>query len=131
MTIGGDKQYTSDIIFIMLTSPDYNVDNNIVGYLFGADIMKNDPKEYEESIKTIVDEFELRNNLQKMEIISNETNNYISAIPSLKGNLQSNNYCKCVGFWRTYFYSEVEKSIAHIHTNSNRKVNGGDYVKLL
>ena len=63
MTIGGDKQYTSDIIFIMLTSPDYNVDNNIVGYLFGADMMKNDPKGYEESIKTIVDEFELRNNL--------------------------------------------------------------------
>lgn len=63
VTIGGDKQYTSDIFFIMLTSPDYNVDNNVVGYLFGADIMKNDPKGHEVSIKAIVDEFELRNNL--------------------------------------------------------------------
>ena len=63
VTIGGDKQYTSDIIFIILTDPDYNVDNNVVGYLFGADIMKNDPEGYEESIAEIVNEFEQRNNL--------------------------------------------------------------------
>ena len=63
VTIGGDKQYTSDIIFIMLTNPDYNVDNNVVGFLFGADIMKANPEGYEKSIKMIVDEFELRNNL--------------------------------------------------------------------
>lgn len=63
VTIGGDKQYTSDIIFIMLTDPAYNVDNNVVGYLFGADIMKTNPEGYEESIKEITDEFEQRNNL--------------------------------------------------------------------
>lgn len=63
VTIGGNEQYTSDIIFIMLTNPDYNVDNNVVGFLFGADIMKTDPEGYEESIKEIVDEFEQRNNL--------------------------------------------------------------------
>lgn len=63
ITIGGDKRYTSDIFFIMLTNPDYNVDNNVVGYLFGADKIKNNPKEYKESIETIVSEFEQRNNL--------------------------------------------------------------------
>lgn len=63
ITIGGDKRYTSDIIFIMLTDPDYNVDNNVVGFLFGADAMKTNPEGYEESIKEIVDEFEGRNNL--------------------------------------------------------------------
>lgn len=63
VAIGEDKQYTSDIIFIMLTDPAYNVDNNVVGYLFGAGIMKNNPEEYEESIAEIVNEFEQRNNL--------------------------------------------------------------------
>lgn len=63
VTIGGNKQYTSDIIFIMLTSPDYNVDNNIVGYLFGASVVEEKLKDYEESIKLIVKEFEERNDL--------------------------------------------------------------------
>lgn len=63
ITIGGDKRYTSDIFFIMLTNPDYNVDNNVIGYLFGANMIKNNLKDYEESIETIVNEFEQRNNL--------------------------------------------------------------------
>ena len=63
MSIAGDKQYTSDIIFIMLTSPDYNVDDNVVGYLFGASMIVESEKKYEDSIKVMVDEFETRNNL--------------------------------------------------------------------
>lgn len=61
VSIGSKEMYTSDIIFIMLTNPNYNVDNNIVGYLFGVDAMKNNLKEYEESIKKMVTEFEKRN----------------------------------------------------------------------
>ncbi len=59
--IGGKEKNTSDIIFIMLTNPDYNVDNNIVGYLFGAGMIESNLKGYEESIKKMVTEFEEKN----------------------------------------------------------------------
>lgn len=62
VTIGGDRQYTSDIIFVMLMDPNYNVDNNVVGYLFGASLLPNS-KNYEESIGLMVNEFEERNGL--------------------------------------------------------------------
>ena len=61
MSIGSEQKYTSDIIFIMLNNAEYNVDNNVVGYLFGADIFLEDSRYYEESIKEMVDEFENRN----------------------------------------------------------------------
>ena len=61
MSIGAERKYTSDIIFIMLNNEEYNVDNNVVGYLFGADIFFEDSRYYEESIKEMVDEFEKRN----------------------------------------------------------------------
>ena len=61
MSIGSERKYTSDIIFIMLNNAEYNVDNNVVGYLFGADIFLEEQKYYEESIKEMVDEFEKRN----------------------------------------------------------------------
>ncbi len=64
VSIGADKLYTSDIVFIMLLNCDYNVDNNVVGYLFGSSSMfdsEADAKSYEESIRNIVDEFEKRN----------------------------------------------------------------------
>ena len=61
MSIGSERKYTSDIIFIMLNNAEYNVDNNVVGYLFGADIFLEDSRYYEESIKEMVDEFEKRN----------------------------------------------------------------------
>lgn len=64
VSIGADKQYTSDIMFIMLLNCDYNVDNNVVGWLFGSSSMfdsEANVKSYEESIRSIVDEFERRN----------------------------------------------------------------------
>ena len=61
MSIGANERYTSDIIFIILNNAEYNVDNNVVGYLFGADIFLEDSRYYEESIKEMVDEFEKRN----------------------------------------------------------------------
>lgn len=66
--IGGKEKNTSDIIFIMLTDPDHNVDNNIVGYLFGASMIESDPKGYEEFIKEMVINFERRNFNNKKEI---------------------------------------------------------------
>ena len=61
MSIGAEKQYTSDIIFIFLYDADYNVKDNFVGYLFGAGTMQNDIKGYEETIGKIVDEYEEKN----------------------------------------------------------------------
>lgn len=64
VSIGADKQYTSDIVFIMLLDCDYNVDNNVAGWLFGSSSMfdsEADAKSYEESIRNIVNEFEKRN----------------------------------------------------------------------
>ena len=61
MSIGSERKYTSDIIFIMLNNAEYNVDNNVVGYLFGVDIFLEDSRYYEESIKEMVGEFEKRN----------------------------------------------------------------------
>ena len=49
------------MITIVLISKAYNVDNNVVGYLFGADIFLEDSRYYEESINEMVDEFEKRN----------------------------------------------------------------------
>ena len=57
-TIGRKERYTSDIIFITLMNADYDIDEIIVGYLYGAHAFANNPKEYQESIKEIVEEFE-------------------------------------------------------------------------
>lgn len=64
VSIGADKQYTSDVVFITLFNCNYNVDNNVVGWLFGSSTMfdsEANVKSYEESINEIVSEFEKRN----------------------------------------------------------------------
>lgn len=61
ISIGTERKYTSDIIFIMLNNAEYNVENPVVGYLFGADLLEKDLMSYDESIKELVDEFEKRN----------------------------------------------------------------------
>ena len=35
MTAGAEQRYTSDIIFIFLQNPDFDLDNYCVGYIFG------------------------------------------------------------------------------------------------
>jgi hypothetical protein len=59
--LGTNRRITSDTIFIVLDNPDYDVDEMIVGYLFGARIFENNLSDYEESIIKMVDEFEERN----------------------------------------------------------------------
>ena len=61
LTFGQKQRYTSDIIFVLLGSPDYNAEDNFVGYLYGAMFFENDLEEYEKSIGRMVDEFEEKN----------------------------------------------------------------------
>ena len=63
MSIGAEKRYTSDIIFIMLIDANYNVDTNCVGYLYGATIIDKNIDIYQESIRELVTEYEKRNNI--------------------------------------------------------------------
>ena len=61
MSIGANKRYTNDIIFIMLNNAEYNVEDHIVGYLFGASVFERQLMDYDESIKSIVDDYEKKN----------------------------------------------------------------------
>ena len=61
ISIGAERRYTSDIIFIILNNAEYNVDDHIVGYLFGASVLEGQLMDYDESIKSMVDEFEEKN----------------------------------------------------------------------
>ena len=61
MSIGAERKYTSDIIFIMLNNAEYNVKDHIVGYLFGASVFERQLMDYDESIKSIVDDYEKKN----------------------------------------------------------------------
>ena len=61
MSIGTERKYTSDIIFIVLNNAEYNVEDHIVGYLFGASVFERQLMDYDESIKAIVDDFEKKN----------------------------------------------------------------------
>ena len=61
MSIGANKRYTSDIIFIILNNAEYNVEDHIVGYLFGASVLEGQLMDYDKSIKAMVDEFEEKN----------------------------------------------------------------------
>lgn len=60
MSIGVEPRFTSDFIFIMLCSDEYNVDNLFVDYLFGARAFESNPSSYEGMIKRLVDEYEKR-----------------------------------------------------------------------
>ena len=61
MSIGSERRYTSDIIFIILNNAEYNVEDHIVGYLFGASVLERQLIDYDESIKSIVDDYEKKN----------------------------------------------------------------------
>lgn len=61
VSIGTERKYTSDIIFIVLNNAEYNVEDHIVGYLFGASVLEKDLMSYEESVKELVDDFEKKN----------------------------------------------------------------------
>lgn len=63
VSIGSTKQKTSDIVFIMLGSANYNIDNLLAGYFFGAYDFADNPYCFEEHISEIVEEYEKENRL--------------------------------------------------------------------
>lgn len=64
MTIGVKPRKTSDMIFILLNNADYNVEEHLVGYLFGACLLPDREYEYEEAIAELVNEYEKENGLE-------------------------------------------------------------------
>ena len=62
-SIGTSPKKTSDIIFIMMSDVDFNVENHIVGWLFGAFILPNRLDEYDASITEMVDIYEKENGI--------------------------------------------------------------------
>ena len=48
MSIGSERRYTSDIIFIILNNAESNVADHIVGYLFGASVLEGQLMDYDE-----------------------------------------------------------------------------------
>lgn len=62
VSLGTNRKITSDIVFITLLDPDYDMDNIVVGWLFGRNIFENNTTPtYEESIEKMVNEYEERN----------------------------------------------------------------------
>lgn len=61
VSIGSEKQFTSDIIFIALLDPEYNVSDQVVGFLWGASFLEEQQASYAESIAERVAEFEKKN----------------------------------------------------------------------
>ena len=60
-TIGSSKGKTSDIVFIMLGSVNYNTEDLFVGYFFGAYNFVDNPYLFENQIAEIVEEYEKEN----------------------------------------------------------------------
>lgn len=60
-TMGSLKGKTSDIVFIMLGSTNYEVEDLFVGYFFGAYNFVSNPYLFEEHIAEIVEEYEKEN----------------------------------------------------------------------
>lgn len=65
VTIGTEPRKTSDMIFILLNNADYNVEDHMVGYLFGAVLLPERKYEYEKSIAELVNEYEKKNGLER------------------------------------------------------------------
>lgn len=67
VSIGGEKLYTSDVIFIMLADENYldKVDNYFVDFLFGASFLGESLDECNEYINKSVTKYEKENNIYK------------------------------------------------------------------
>ena len=63
VTMGSTPQYTSDIIFIMLSDLDVHVDTPFVNFFYGATFLNDSIEEYNNMIRDLVKEYERRNNL--------------------------------------------------------------------
>lgn len=64
ISIGGEKQYTSDAIIIMLSDVRDDVDSMLVDFIMGASFFETELEEFEKDIDYFVNEYEKRNNLK-------------------------------------------------------------------
>lgn len=67
VTMGGDKRYTSDTIFIMLTDERYidKVESHFVNYWMGAFFLEEDINDYDIDIGALVTEYEKKNGIYR------------------------------------------------------------------
>ena len=65
VSIGGERQYTSDVIFIMLADENYleKVDNHFVNYWMGANFLCDYLEEYDKDISDLVTKYEKENGI--------------------------------------------------------------------
>lgn len=63
VSIGSTPQYTSDIIFVMLSNLEVTVDTPLVNFFYGASFINESIEEYNKIIGEMVLEYERRNNL--------------------------------------------------------------------
>ena len=68
VTIGATKQYTSDIIFVMLSNGlRYDINDCYVGHIYGAKFFPKELEEYDLYFTSMVEEFEKKHNLKEEE----------------------------------------------------------------
>ena len=65
VTFGASEQYTSDIIFVMLSDFRYEHQEPFVGFLVGANFLKDNIEEYDEYISGMVMAYESSHHLKK------------------------------------------------------------------
>lgn len=59
VTIGGDKRYTSDIIFIIKNgNPENNIPDKIIDFMYGATSLVDYKEQYEFEIRDIIEDYE-------------------------------------------------------------------------
>ena len=65
VTMYGNRQYTSDAIFIMLGDDRYfdQIPYHFVDYLMGATFFIDDMDEYDKDIASMVEKFEIKNDI--------------------------------------------------------------------
>lgn len=65
VTIGGNKEYTSDKIIIMKNGDyDKDINDELVGFLWGASSFCNNVKEYGEYVQEIIEAYENNNTIE-------------------------------------------------------------------
>jgi hypothetical protein len=64
VTMGGERQYTSDAIIIMLSEVRDDVDSMLVDFVMGASFLEEELDYFNRWIGDLVEEYETRNNLK-------------------------------------------------------------------
>lgn len=126
---GISNRMTSDIYFIMLDDPDYNVDNNVVGWSFGASALDENNENCLEYIIAEVNEFEERNHIaRKPECLSDGGGLYTSYVPLSDGRILI-----VESEWKTGFSIYCEDEHDRYHYGDSNLITTGEaiYIDLM